>query len=225
MNIKTYIPSALTLGNLFCGFVALILADYYYSSLMLLFCLLFDVLDGYVARLLKAQSEFGKELDSLADMVSFGLVPAYLYYMINPLPERFCFLPSAFLVLGAAVRLAKFNLTPSTKYFYGLPTPSMAIFLLGLFLAHHHENQYIMAFFDNQIAYALTPMVLAFLMLSRIKMFSLKGLNNKILKNKFHIAMLVIMILLVLFDNKLAISLSVVVYILLSLIYTVTVKE
>ena len=78
-NLRTKIPSILTLMNLCCGFSAILMDDLRISSLMLMLGMFFDVLDGLSARLLKVQSRLGAELDSFADLVSFGLAPEYLY--------------------------------------------------------------------------------------------------------------------------------------------------
>ena len=101
----------------------------------------FDVIDGLVARLLKVQSQFGKELDSLADLVSFGVAPAYLYTLISPVDHwAITYIPSFFILIGSALRLAIFNLRPSTKYFLGLPTPASTFFLAGLFIGVRFDS-------------------------------------------------------------------------------------
>ena len=85
--MRKYIPSAITAGNLICGFAAIQIGDFYWSPILLVCSFIFDGLDGLVARALGVTSEFGKQMDSLADVVSFGVAPAYLYYLLAPDPD------------------------------------------------------------------------------------------------------------------------------------------
>ena len=217
-RIRQFIPSLFTLANLSCGFMAILIADYYRSSILLLFSLLFDSLDGFAARKLNATSEMGKELDSLADLTSFGVAPAYLYFLMGDQTGWVHYVGPILLVIGSALRLAKFNLLPPSKYFSGLPTPATALFLIGLFLANHYESDLAITCMQNKLVYLFIPLFFSGMMLSRLQMFSLKGLEKNMAKNIFHIALLVIFILLLLIDNKTAASMTVLVYIALSLI-------
>lgn len=216
------LPSAITIMNLLCGFTAIMIADFYRSSILLLCCLVFDTLDGMTARALKAQSEVGKELDSLADLVSFGIAPAYLYFKLAPSLMWYAYIPPLFLVAASALRLAKFNLLPSSKYFTGLPTPATALFLIGIFLSYHYNKVFIIKNLDLWVVYWIIPIFFAFMMLSRLQMFTLKGLDKRIWKNKFQVVMFFTFISLLLIDNKYALSLSVVVYIILSFVQSIT---
>ncbi|MEE9438465.1 MAG: CDP-alcohol phosphatidyltransferase family protein, partial [Saprospiraceae bacterium] len=78
--MKRYIPSIFTSVNLICGFLAILLGDFFVSSWFIFVGMIFDVLDGLAARTLNAQSEIGKELDSMADLITFGVAPTYLYF-------------------------------------------------------------------------------------------------------------------------------------------------
>jgi CDP-diacylglycerol---serine O-phosphatidyltransferase len=152
------LPNIITLSSIFCGFDSIRLSasalptkegddDYYKASILLVFALFFDMLDGRVARLTKTQSAFGLQIDSLADVISFGVAPALLVYKWSlyqrPLPG----LIGAFLFAGAgAVRLARFNVlsmgesgkpTKPGKYIVGLPVPGAAGILVSLVLANH----------------------------------------------------------------------------------------
>ncbi len=135
------IPNGLTLLNLFCGSVAipLVLMSFTKAALILCgICLLADLLDGMVARWLKADSPLGVQLDSLADMISFGLLPGIIIFYVlqrygtGDISVGFTIL--AFLIpVSAALRLAKFNIdTRERTYFYGLPTPAGALFAFGV---------------------------------------------------------------------------------------------
>ena len=144
---RVAVPSFFTLMNLFCGFVAITQIhqeQYLAACYLIILAGLFDLLDGMVARLTNGASQFGTELDSLCDIVSFGVAPAYLIYarllegsgmlglMISALP-----------VMCAAVRLARFNLqySPEKKLdFDGLPTPVQAYFIVAIFLNIQHET-------------------------------------------------------------------------------------
>lgn len=149
-RIVKFIPNLLTLINLSFGFVGIVLAfhaELAWAGVMIFVASIFDYFDGFAARLLDAQSEVGKELDSLADMVAFGLLPgiiAYQYlngiqgiYFTGPLEREI--IPhlismSGFLLTAcAALRLAKFNVdTRQSENFIGLPTPAMAIFIASI---------------------------------------------------------------------------------------------
>jgi CDP-diacylglycerol---serine O-phosphatidyltransferase len=222
---RSYIPSIITLMNLSCGFMAIMVADYYKSSIFLLFSLLFDVLDGFAARKLNAASELGKELDSLADLTSFGVAPAYLYYLLSPIDGWLSMLPPVVMVVASAYRLAKFNLLPPSPYFSGLPTPATAMFFIGLFLAVKYDSAIITNLLQYTWFYIVVPVFFAFMMVSNLQMFSLKGIKKKDMKqNLLQITLLVIFILLLLFDNKLAAPLIVIVYILLSAAQAIVIK-
>jgi CDP-diacylglycerol--serine O-phosphatidyltransferase len=139
------LPSLLTTGNLFCGFFALVLTvDYRYTeaALAIFVAMIMDMLDGRVARLMKATSQFGVEFDSLADVVSFCVAPAFLLhsFALKDLGRAAWFGAFLFVICGA-LRLARFNVhtgTTDKRYFVGLPTPagagvaaSTVIFLQG----------------------------------------------------------------------------------------------
>jgi CDP-diacylglycerol--serine O-phosphatidyltransferase len=127
------LPSLLTTGNLFCGFFALLLTAenrYTEAALAIFVAMLMDILDGRVARLMKATSQFGLEFDSLADVVSFCVAPAFLIYSfaLSALGRPAWFGAFLFVICGA-LRLARFNVHTATgdrRFFVGLPTPAAA---------------------------------------------------------------------------------------------------
>lgn len=132
------LPSLLTTGNLFCGGLALLLTfeqRYTAAALAILVAMVMDVLDGRVARLMKATSQFGVEYDSLADVVSFCVAPAVLLYAMALRPlGRAAWLGAFLYVLCGALRLARFNVASATadrRYFVGLPTPAAAGVIVG----------------------------------------------------------------------------------------------
>lgn len=219
-----YLPSLFTSCNLICGFIAILVGDYYISSILLLFCIFFDMLDGLSARLLNAQSTLGKELDSLADMVSFGIAPSYLYFLLTPLTGLFSYFVPSLFVLASALRLAKFNIIPSSPSFLGLPTPATAFFLVGLYFSYHYESDFVVGMLSNPFYYTLIAVFFFVMMLSNLRMFTIKGLNKNIWRNTYLLMQLLIFVSLLFVDYKIAMPVSVLSYILLSFIQNLMVR-
>ncbi len=216
-TIKAFIPNALTLCNLACGFFILLINDI--NTIVTLFCLslLFDVFDGFIARKLKVNSDLGIQLDSLADVVSFGVVPAFLYFKMAPDHGVLSYLAPCLIVVASGYRLAKFNLLPSSKFFIGLNTPSNAIFFLGLYLAFQNDSVLIKNLLSNSWVYLLIPLIFAYLLNSPLKMFSLKSLGKSLKDSIYHLILVVLVGLLIVIDPILAISGSVIGYLLSSI--------
>ncbi len=167
------IPSIFTLANLLCGFLALILVienHYTISATMILLAVLLDSLDGKVTRRLSVSSDFGKELDSLCDLVSFGVAPAILTYqaILHPLQleyVRYIGLSiAAIFALCGAIRLARFNMLNITTHFVGVP-----ITFAGGFMALLMFFRVIMPWY----IYLASMAILAFLMVSTFKVAKL----------------------------------------------------
>jgi CDP-diacylglycerol--serine O-phosphatidyltransferase len=147
------LPNLITLSSIFCGFDAIRLAargsgdDIYRAAVLLIFAMIFDMLDGRVARMTKTQSAFGVQIDSLADVISFGVAPSLLVYQWTSAYHPHAALAVAFLFTGCgAVRLARFNVlstghsgvpTRPGKYIVGLPIPGAAGILISLVVANH----------------------------------------------------------------------------------------
>ncbi len=211
--------------NLICGFSAILVADLHISTVLLLTGMFFDVIDGMVARMLKVQSQFGKELDSLADLVSFGVAPAYLYTLFSPVDHWVMYIPAFFILIGSALRLAIFNLRPPTKYFTGLPTPASTFFLAGLFMGIKFDSVLMTTLVDNPSIYVLIPLVLMTLNLSKLKMFSFKQLGSSPNYNLFILVCLLTFVWLTFVNYKMAMPVGVIIYVLLSVIYSVRVHK
>ncbi|MEN1990623.1 CDP-diacylglycerol--serine O-phosphatidyltransferase [Paenibacillus hubeiensis] len=169
--ITRFIPNLFTLGNLFLGMMAILLAineSYSLAAIMVIIAMLLDGLDGRVARALDAQSDFGKELDSLSDMVSFGAAPALIMFMVSfqdTLPMLAWIATASFPICGA-IRLARFNVRPGIPgYFTGLPIPAAGGVLATLTL------------FNKDIS--PVSMMIATLLLSYLMVSSLKYPNFK----------------------------------------------
>jgi CDP-diacylglycerol---serine O-phosphatidyltransferase len=141
------LPSLLTTGNLFCGFFAMLLTvqgRYTEASLAIFVAMIMDALDGRVARLMKATSQFGVEYDSLADVVSFGVAPAFLLYAfaLSELGRPAWFAAFLFVICGA-LRLARFNVVTGItdkRFFVGLPIPAAAAVVCGAVIFLHGEE-------------------------------------------------------------------------------------
>src|ERR1700677_259559 len=131
---KVYlVPNIVTTGNMFCGFYSMIASmhgDFMPASWAIIAASIFDMLDGRIARLTKATSQFGLEYDSLSDLISFGVAPAVLLYQWALQPyDRLGWLASFLYLACGALRLARFNVNSSAlpkNYFQGLPIPMAA---------------------------------------------------------------------------------------------------
>lgn len=223
--MKQYIPSAITSLNLICGFTAIMIGDFYWSPILLLMCFVFDSLDGLVARMLGVTSEFGKQLDSIADVISFGVAPAYLYSLYSPDFDNrpFTITAVSFIVICGAIRLAKFNVTESKPYFMGLPIPANALFYIGVIIAQENDGKFIIDFFESKVNYFLTPLLLSLVMVSfGLRMFSTKGMTKNWKDNIYQYIMAIVAVILILIFKYQALPLIVIAYIILSVFNTLT---
>lgn len=184
--MKKHIPNCITLLNLLCGSCACILAmwqQYFPAFLFILAAAAFDFLDGFSARLLKAYSEIGRQLDSLSDLVSFGLAPSLMLFnwYLNSGAEYTAFAYCALLiVLFAALRLAKFNTDSRQSVdFIGLPVPACAMIAAplagyGQICSVRGTDSAVISLLDSGWFIPVLSALLAVLMISGIPMFSLK---------------------------------------------------
>lgn len=192
MNIKKHIPNAITSMNLLCGVIATVYAisGHLQTATLLIFAgALFDFCDGFAARALKVSSDIGKELDSLADIVSFGIAPAAMYstYIktqisgysysfigdLQPIQLIWTLLPFI-LVVFAALRLAKFNLdTRQSEEFLGLTTTATGLFSASLMWMIVEHSDWFTPWFSKSIV-MLMIFIFCVLLVSEVPMFSLK---------------------------------------------------
>ena len=199
-----HIPNFITSLNLACGFIAIIFASIgkiETASWMILAAMIFDFLDGFSARILKAYSAIGKELDSLADIVSFGVAPAIIIYQlltaslssnthsaVNPdvLKAPFVMIIAAIMPVCAALRLAVFNLdSTQATTFKGLPTPANALAVISIVIARHYTQSSLLQTLTGSVfSLILFTVILSLLMISKIPLLSLKISNLKIKGNE-----------------------------------------
>lgn len=187
MNVKKHIPNSITCCNLICGGIATTFAlggDYRMAVLFIVLGAVFDFFDGMVARLLHVSSPIGKELDSLADDITFGLAPsAILFRMVGEmqwpawLQPASSWLPYAMFVMAAfsALRLAKFNLDErQTSSFIGLPTPANALFWGSLVVGQH---DWLVTLPGGALWLLLGMLLLSYLLVAELPLFALKFKN------------------------------------------------
>ena len=196
MKIIKHIPNSITCCNLLSGCISIVLLCNGFviaSGIMIFIAAVFDFFDGFAARLLKAYSPLGAQLDSLCDVVSFGVAPSFImYYYLNQVVTMEVggvnVVPFAafFLAVFAALRLAKFNIDDrQTTSFIGLPTPAMGIFVASLPFTLRHESLSFMGGLMTNPFFLLAIVVLfSFLMVSEIPFFSLKVKSLKFKENK-----------------------------------------
>lgn len=235
-KVKNSIPNCVTLLNLLAGTVAIIFAfepnaritgifgwdflGWQWASIVIGAAALFDFMDGLVARALHAKSEIGKELDSLCDLVSFGVAPSLM--LLNVLLEAgggWWSYISLFIPLMGAMRLAKFNVdTTQTTSFRGLPIPSNAIFWIGFVGALYQWN-----LSPRMSVVAVIIVAISLLMVSNLRMFSLKLSNLSFRSNLLPYTLLIGSIICVAFLGVAGLAAAILLYLLLSVV-KVTVK-
>lgn len=223
------IPNILTLLNLFSGCLGIVFTFTGQSTGVILcmgFSLLFDFLDGLMARLLKQQHPYGGDLDSLSDVVSFGVLPGVMYYqllsslsLIQILPW-IAFAGFVFTLFGA-YRLARFNVMHGSElHFSGLPIPSAAIFVTGLYWIDQSNGcESCASAFINPYVILTSIILLSYLMVSSLPHFSfkVKGMGWK--GQEIQWVYLFLVTILVFLVKEVAVSLSIVLYVFLSLVY------
>lgn len=242
MKIKEHIPNAITCGNLFCGCLGIVFAfqgNLMWTCYLAGIAAVLDFFDGFAARLLHVKSEIGKQLDSLADMVTFGFLPGVVMYfmilksttgntekvfMMEENAETFphwLIYASFIITIFSALRLAKFNIdTRQTELFIGLPTPANTLLICSLPLIEHFQSQIgdynILESIHNPWFLLGLSVLSAYLMVAELPLFSFKFKNFKWSDNKIrYLFIFLAMVLLILFQFV-AIPFVIFLYILLS---------
>ncbi|AOR25344.1 CDP-diacylglycerol-serine O-phosphatidyltransferase [Formosa sp. Hel3_A1_48] len=223
-------PNFITLLNLLSGGIAVIFAvkgDLSTAALFVFFGIFFDFFDGFLARKLNVSSEMGLQLDSLADLVTSGLVPALVLVnlielSILPWQDANCFLPylGLLVLLCSAYRLAKFNIsTEQSQFFIGLPTPANALLIMSLPLVLDYQNS------DSYNALILNPFFLvvvtllsSFLLNAPVKLIALKFKTWNFSENASKYILIIFSLVALILFKFAGIPLIIIFYIMLSLI-------
>lgn len=251
MSVKNYIPNFVTLLNLFCGSIAVTFAvhnNFVAASVFVFLGIFFDFFDGLLARKLNVQSELGVQLDSLADMVTSGLVPGIVMFKLISMsvnaPEivtqehwnsNFSFsdlniepiaLIGLFITLASAYRLAKFNIDEDQQtYFKGLPTPANTLLVLSLPLIIEFQNStFATSLLLNQWFLIAFTLLSCYLLTSNIKLLALKFKDFSFANNMYRYILIILTIVLLVLFQFMAIPIIILSYILLSLIDNITTK-
>lgn len=233
--MKNSIPNILTASNLFCGSIAVIyifLGKADMVAWFILAALFMDFMDGFVARMLKVSSPVGKELDSLADMVGFGLVPALI--MSRMLAElqghsfptmemnlsEMGFLAGLLIAIFSALRLARFNLDErQSDAFYGLPTPANTILILSLWLiVEYWPENWLSPFLGNLYVLLAITAFSCYILIADVRLIALKFKNFQLKDNLSRFLLLGISLVLLIVLQVPGIPLIIFIYLILSLL-------
>jgi CDP-diacylglycerol--serine O-phosphatidyltransferase len=233
--MKKHIPNTITCCNLICGCIATGFAlkgDFSMAMTFIVMGAVFDFFDGFMARLLHVSSAIGKELDSLADCITFGFAPAAIVsalLRLTPLPvanETFAMVfPYVAFVIAAfsAIRLAKFNLDErQSTTFYGLPTPANALFWSALALGTHE--------WVSETSWSVYLLLLgiacsSWILVADIPMFALKFKDYSFAHNKLRYGFIIASAALLLFAGWTGFSVVILLYILTSLVANAVAKQ
>lgn len=229
--IRKNLPNALTCCNLLCGCIAVV--EVFHNN-MILSCalmgiaLICDFFDGFLARLLGVSSPIGKDLDSLADMVTFGLLPSVIVYQlllqsVPNLTDIWKAYPAFIIAIFSAIRLAKFNNDPrQSDSFIGVPTPANAMLIASLpLILHFYGGEWESIIINTSNLWILTG-VMSYLLVAEIPLLALKFKSFGWKGNEIRYTFILVSLLLVLFLKILAIPVIILFYVLISIISRVT---
>ncbi|MCF2488492.1 CDP-diacylglycerol--serine O-phosphatidyltransferase [Dyadobacter sp. CY347] len=232
--IRRNIPNALTCANLLCGCIGVVEAfhnNLVISCILIGVALVFDFFDGFVARLLKVSSAIGKDLDSLADMVTFGLLPAIIVYqlLMQSIPDLFGIwkaYPAFIIAIFSAIRLAKFNHDPrQSDSFIGLPTPANAMLIASLPIILLTEAPFWKDIIVDTTNLLVLSVVMSFLLVMEMPLIALKFKHFGWKGNEFRFLLIGFTVVLILTLKILAVPAIIILYILLSVVDNVTKKD
>lgn len=223
MKIKSHIPNAITLLNLLSGVIGIIWVingNIVSGAYFIILAAVFDFFDGFAARLLLVQGELGKQLDSLADLVSFGVLPGIILFQMASVSTEIEWLPYLTLIvpLLSAMRLAKFNLdTRQSDKFIGLPTPANALFISTLpYFAI--QWPYIGTWVTSPLFLISIAWIFGILLLVELPLIALKFKSYTLAANKFRYTLLATGLSLILIFGLAGIPILILTYIGLSLV-------
>ncbi|MCB9262443.1 MAG: CDP-diacylglycerol--serine O-phosphatidyltransferase [Flavobacteriales bacterium] len=222
-NILKHLPNSITLGNLALGVLSIICSvsgESLWAAIFIATATIPDFLDGLVARSLRVSSAVGKDLDSLADLVSFCVAPAVMIYTLQqPYETGFVAYLTILIPVFGALRLARFNNdSRQTDDFYGLTTTATGLWLASWPFLIEEPNIFSEKILISKALFTIIPIVAAVLMNAPIRLFSLKFKNLSWKANKYRFALVFVSISLILVFQFAGISLIIFAYLLLSLI-------
>ena len=222
--MSKHIPNLLTISNLICGCIALYLTfqgELVFTAYLIGLAAIFDFMDGAAARLLNVSNPIGKELDSLADMVSFGLVPgSVVFHLLEKSPlSQYSFM-ALVIPIFSAYRLAKFNVDENqNENFIGLPTPANCLVFVSIPLITTFNSESTIAYlFEIPEILLIITILMSLALVSRINMFSLKFKNLKFQDNKFRFFLITMSIILLTWLEFSAIPIIILLYIMMSIV-------
>ena len=222
--MSKHIPNLLTISNLICGCIALYFTfkgELVFTAYFIGLAAIFDFMDGAAARLLNVSNPIGKELDSLADMVSFGLVPgSVVFHLLEESPlSQYSFM-ALVIPIFSAYRLAKFNVDENqNENFIGLPTPANCLVFVSIPLITTFNSESTIAYlFEIPEILLIITILMSLALVSRINMFSLKFKNFKLQDNKFRFFIITMSIILLTWLEFSAIPIIILLYILMSIV-------
>ncbi len=223
LSIRSYVPNFFTLCNLMCGCIGLVFIaknELAIAAYLIWIAAALDFADGLAARALKAYSDIGKQLDSLADMVSFGVLPAYIMFALINARSSHELLPYvAFLIAAfSALRLAKFNIdTRQTNAFIGVPTPANALLIssLPLIAGHAVYVEWFQFLYNPWVLIALT-LTLSYLLIANIELLAFKFKNMAWKGNEARYIFMIMTVLLFAFLGIAAVPIIFVLYLIVS---------
>lgn len=229
--IKNNLANAFTLGNLFSGSVGaiqLLYGNYEITALCIVISAILDFFDGFVARALKSNSDLGVQLDSLADMVTFGVLPGLtMYEMLKPFGNQFLGVDLPFevqyfgllITLFSCLRLAIFNIDDEqTYYFKGLNTPSNTFLIFGLYFAYQKSGAFTLLMENQALLLGLTVLS-SWLLISPIKMIAMKFKSTQLKDNYPKLVFVLGAIPIMIFFGWSGVPLSIVYYIVVSVVF------
>ena len=222
--MSKHIPNLLTISNLICGCIALYFTfqdELVFTAYLIGLALIFDFMDGTTARLLNVSNPIGKELDSLADMVSFGLVPGAVVFNLleGSTLSQYSFI-SLIIPIFSAYRLAKFNIDENqNENFIGLPTPANCLVFISIPLITTFNSESTIAYlFEIPEMLLSITILMSIALVSRINLFSLKFKNLKLQDNKYRFFLITMSIILLTFIEFSAIPIIILIYMMMSIV-------
>ena len=226
---RSFVPSVFTVMNMVSGYIAIIMSgegSFIAACWFIILASFFDTVDGFVARATKGTSDFGVELDSLSDLVSFGAAPAYLVYKfgLESLPGKAGICVSSLLMIGSGLRLARFNINMigyKKESFSGLPTPAQALTIVGFVLWMSGTPVFPVPLMQNILA--VLSIALALLMVSKVNYDALpKPTVDSFRQQPVQMTLYIMALFCVLLFHAKAFFLAMLLYILLGVVRSIT---